>query len=297
MRINNEFTVHAPIDRAWALLTDVEAIAPCMPGAQLTGIRAAETDTATGTSANKATVGEIYEGKVKVKLGPVVAEYQGTAAFIEKDDEKHRGVIDAKGRDRRGAGNASAMITVELRADGDGTTVAIDTELKISGKIAQFGAGMIQEVSEKLLGQFVGCLEGKLAAPAESAPATTQPVTPEATQPEAIQSQFTVPTIASSASEPTGGAPELVPVAADLPPTITPATAPPAPVSAAAEAAATKATAPAAEPARRTFQASPEPEALDLLDLAGGAAFKRMLPIVIAGAAVVAAVIFYLTRR
>jgi carbon monoxide dehydrogenase subunit G len=150
MRINNEFTVHAPIDRAWALLTDVEAIAPCMPGAQLTGIRPAQ-------DGSVAAGDEIYEGKVKVKLGPVVAEYKGTALFIEKDDEKHRGVIDAKGRDSRGAGNASALITVQLREDGEGTTVAIDTELKISGKIAQFGAGMIQEVSEKLLGQFVGC--------------------------------------------------------------------------------------------------------------------------------------------
>ena len=80
MKINNEFTVHAPIDRAWALLTDVEAIAPCMPGAQLTGVRPAE----------EGAVGEVYEGKVKVKMGPVVAEYKGTAVFIEKDDEKYR---------------------------------------------------------------------------------------------------------------------------------------------------------------------------------------------------------------
>ena len=96
MKINNEFTVHAPIDRAWALLTDVEAIAPCMPGAQLTGIRPAE--------AGETLAGEVYEGKVKVKMGPVMAEYKGTAVFIEKDDEKYRGVIDAKGRDSRGAG-------------------------------------------------------------------------------------------------------------------------------------------------------------------------------------------------
>jgi carbon monoxide dehydrogenase subunit G len=231
MKIDNEFTVHASIDRAWALLTDVEAIAPCMPGAQLTGIGDNET----------------YEGKVKVKMGPVVAEYKGTAVFIEKDDEKYRGVIDAKGRDSRGAGNASAMITVQLRSDGASTTVSIDTELKISGKIAQFGAGMIQEVSEKLLGQFVGCLEGKLAEPA-----------PEP-EPEPVP------------------AVELAPVPAVEPTaTIAPVTAP---------------------PARRDFHNTAEPEALDLLDLAGGAAFKRLLPMAIAGAAVVAAVIFFLTRR
>ncbi|HST84291.1 MAG TPA: SRPBCC domain-containing protein [Kineosporiaceae bacterium] len=253
MKINNEFTVQAPIDRAWALLTDVEAIAPCMPGAQLTGIRPAD----------EISAAEIYEGKVKVKMGPVVAEYKGTAVFIEKDDENYRGVIDANGRDSRGAGTASAVITVRLHSDGESTTVGIDTDLKISGKIAQFGAGMIQEVSEKLLGQFVSCLEGKLAAPAE--PETVaEPVAPadvaepEVAQPDLAQADLAQPDLAQ---------PDLAsPVAT-------------------------------ATPARRTFKAAPEPEALDLLDLAGGAAVKRLVPVAIAGAVVVAAVIFFRTRR
>jgi carbon monoxide dehydrogenase subunit G len=265
MKINHQFTVHAPIEQAWTLLTDVEAIAPCMPGAQLTGIRPAEAGT----------VGETYEGKVKVKMGPVVAEYKGTAVFIEKDDEKYRGVIDAKGRDSRGAGNASATITLQLQPDGEGTTVQIETDLKISGKIAQFGAGMIQEVSEKLLGQFVGCLEGKLAAP---------------TEPEPVA----VDTAAAAAAPTAGTAAALVvdEVTADaaLATSVTPVGTEPAP------AAATATTSPA-EPVRRPFQAMAEPEALDLLDLAGGAAFKRLLPLAIAGAAVVAAVIFFLVRR
>src|SRR4051795_2608863 len=167
MKIDNRFTVHAPIDRAWQILTDVETIAPCMPGAQLTGVQAGE-------------AGEIYEGKVKVKIGPVVSEFKGTATFVEKDGQKYRGVIDAKGRDTRGAGNASATIVIELAPDGEGTTVTIDTDLKISGKVAQFGASMIKEVSEKLLGQFVACLEGKLLTPDEI------PVEPAAgTPPEA----------------------------------------------------------------------------------------------------------------
>jgi len=298
MKINNEFTVHAPIDRAWTLLTDVEAIAPCMPGAQLTGVRPAEADPAGATPA-----GEIYEGKVKVKMGPVVAEYKGTAVFIEKDDATYHGVIDAKGRDSRGAGNASAMITVQLRPDGEGTTVGISTDLKISGKIAQFGAGMIQEVSEKLLGQFVGCLEGKLAAPAE--PVAAEPVAAEAATPTptvagTVSAQADEPADASGTPEAAQGAPELILEDAPLASTIAPATAPPTPVSPAAAAAVTAASSSTAEPAeqaRRTFQPSPEPEALDLLDLAGGAAFKRLLPVAIAGVVVVAAVIFFLTRR
>lgn len=157
MKIDNEFTVGVPIDRAWAVLTDLEGIAPCMPGAVLTGVE-----------------GDVYSGKVKIKVGPITSEYAGTARFTERDEAKHRAVIDASGRDVRGAGNAAAAITAQLRAEGSSTVVSVDTDLKISGKIAQFGSGMIKEVSTKLLGQFVDCLEGKLAAdvPVPTAPAT-----------------------------------------------------------------------------------------------------------------------------
>ena len=147
MKIDHEFTVSVPIDRAWEVLTDLEGIAPCMPGAQLTGVD-----------------GDVYSGKVKIKVGPVVSQYAGTATFAEKDDANHRAVIDAKGRDSRGAGNASALITAQLTPDGDRTRVTVDTDLKITGRIAQFGSGMIKEVSTKLLGQFVASLEEKLLA-------------------------------------------------------------------------------------------------------------------------------------
>lgn len=148
MKIDNEFTVSAPIERAWAVLTDLEGIAPCMPGAMLTGRD-----------------GDAYNGKVKIKVGPVTSEYAGVASFVEKDDAAHHAVIDAKGKDSRGAGNASALITADLTPQGDRTLVTVSTDLKITGKIAQFGSGMIQEVSKKLLGQFVACLETKLDAP------------------------------------------------------------------------------------------------------------------------------------
>jgi carbon monoxide dehydrogenase subunit G len=161
VRIDNEFKVGVPIDRAWAVLTDLEGIAPCLPGAQLTGVD-----------------GAVFTGRVKIKVGPVVSEYAGTARFIEKNDATHHAVIDAKGKDARGAGNASALIDAHLRADGDFTIVSVDTDLNITGKIAQFGSGMIKEVSAKLLGQFAENLEAKLNASeealvVEASPATT----------------------------------------------------------------------------------------------------------------------------
>jgi carbon monoxide dehydrogenase subunit G len=150
MKITDEFTVSVPVDRAWQVLTDLAGIAPCMPGAQLTGFD-----------------GETYNGKVRIKVGPVISEFAGTARFAAKDDAAHRAVIDARGKDSRGAGNASALITAGLRAEGDRTVVSVDTDLKITGKVAQFGSGMIKQVSEKLLGEFVDCLESKLGADSE----------------------------------------------------------------------------------------------------------------------------------
>ncbi len=164
MKIDNEFTVGVPIERAWTVLTDLAGIAPCLPGASLTGVE-----------------GDVFSGEVTVKVGPVVSHYAGTATFAEKDDVAHRAVIDAKGRDSRGAGNAAAMITAQLHDEGDHTRVVVDTDLKISGKIAQLGGGMIKEVSSKLLGQFVACLESKLVAapaPADVPPSAVAAPTP-----------------------------------------------------------------------------------------------------------------------
>jgi uncharacterized protein len=152
MKIDNQFSVNVPIDEAWNALTDLERIAPCMPGAQLTGRE-----------------GDAYLGTVKVKVGPVISEFAGTASFVEKDEATYHAIIDAKGRDSRGSGNASATITAQLRSDGAArTTVAVETDLKISGKLAQFGSGMIAEVSSKLLGQFADSLEKLLATAPEA---------------------------------------------------------------------------------------------------------------------------------
>jgi carbon monoxide dehydrogenase subunit G len=174
MKIDNEFTVDVPIERAWQVLTDLEGVAGCLPGAQLTGVD-----------------GDVYTGRVKVKVGPVVSEYAGTARFAEKDDEAHRAVIDAKGKDSRGAGNAAAAIHAQLRADGPRTVVTVNTDLTITGKIAQFGSGMIKEVSAKLLAQFVRNLEAELLVPTPAADAPLDaapaPVAPSvASEPEPL---------------------------------------------------------------------------------------------------------------
>ncbi len=161
MEIANEFTVDAPIDVAWTTLTDIPFIAPCMPGATLEG----EED-------------GVFSGNVKIKVGPVTAQYKGTATFVEKDDDARRAVIDGKGRDSRGAGNANALITAQMHDEGERTRVEIVTDLKVSGKVAQFGRGVMQDVSEKLLGQFADCLEGKMAALQETPAETPQDAPP-----------------------------------------------------------------------------------------------------------------------
>ena len=147
MELTNSFDVARSIDETWAVLTDVERIAPCLPGAQLQEID-----------------GDEYRGIVKVKVGPITAQYKGAASFAQKDDDAHKAVLDAKGRDTRGAGNAEAVITAELEAvDGGTTRVDVFTDLKVTGKVAQFGRGVMADVSAKLMGQFADNLHDMLA--------------------------------------------------------------------------------------------------------------------------------------
>jgi uncharacterized protein len=149
MELTNDFRVGVPVERAWAVLTDVELIAPCMPGAQLQEIE-----------------GDEYRGVVKVKVGPITAQYKGAARFVERDESGHKAVLRAEGRETRGQGNANATITAQLTPDGDGTAVSVVTDLTITGRVAQFGRGVMADVSSKLLGQFADCLESKLLSDA-----------------------------------------------------------------------------------------------------------------------------------
>jgi carbon monoxide dehydrogenase subunit G len=142
MEIAESFRVSTSIDDTWKVLLDIEGIAPCLPGAQLQEVE-----------------GDEYRGVVKVKVGPITAQYKGAAKLAEVDESARRIVIDASGRDTRGQGNAKATIVVTMASEGAGTKVDVVTDLSITGKVAQFGRGVLADVSSKLMGQFVENLE------------------------------------------------------------------------------------------------------------------------------------------
>lgn len=146
MELVHSFTVPADPPRTWELLTDLQQVGGCFPGA-------------TVTSADE----ETFEGEVKVKLGPIAVTYQGKGRFLERDDQSHHAKIEGLGRGLRGLGNATALATIDLSPHEGGTKVDVVTDLSITGKPAQFGRGVMQSVSDKLLGQFVACLESRLA--------------------------------------------------------------------------------------------------------------------------------------
>lgn len=153
MELTNAFTVALHPDEAWAVLTDVERIAPCMPGAELQEVE-----------------GDEYRGIVKVKVGPITARYKGTATFESRDQTNGRLVLRAEGREARGQGNASARIVVTLAPDGEGTRVSLSTDLTITGKVSQLGRGVLADVSTRLLTQFVESLESEVLVRSESLP-------------------------------------------------------------------------------------------------------------------------------
>ena len=168
MELVNEFRVPVPSTTAWTVLTDVQRVAPCIPGAQLLSVD-----------------GDDFTGAVKVKVGPITVSYQGEATFTEKDESAQRVVIRANGKETRGSGNAAALVTAQLKDEGDVTGVVITTDLTISGKAAQFGRGVLADVAGNLIAQFAKRLEADLqggaaeqtttAATAEQATAAAAP--------------------------------------------------------------------------------------------------------------------------
>ncbi|GID31918.1 SRPBCC family protein [Paractinoplanes brasiliensis] len=316
MRITNEFTVHTPIDHAWQVLTDLEGVAPCLPGAQLTGVD-----------------GGVYRGKVKVKVGPVVSDFTGTARFTEKDDTAYRAVIDAKGRDARAGGNASALVTASLTPAGDSTLVSVDTDLRISGKLAQFGSGMIKEISGKLLAQFVTNLEAKLASDDAPTGAGTVPAVPSPAATDTAPETAAAPAPGPPAATPGAETPSPANLTADLIPAdpgaaepATPAVAGTEPLAAStvdatgtaepeltnyastSSAVATDSTpssdfpvngsqaAPNPRPSTAPAAVADEPEPLDLLAVAGGSIYKRAIPAAVGVAMVVGVIVWFIAR-
>lgn len=259
MDLTHTFSVPASIDQTWAAFQDIESVAACFPGAQVTSVE-----------------GDSFEGTCKVKLGPIALVYNGSGHFVEKDEAAHRMVIEAKGKDKRGNGTAGAHVTAQLTEVDGSTEVSVVTDLNITGKPAQFGRGVMQDVSDKLLGLFVECLKDKVGdgVPAETAPPPEPP------------SDVTAP---AAPAAPTEGAP----AAATAEPVL-PAPPGPAPSSAAPSSAApSSAAAPSPTPPKAPQQA--EVEALDLgatvLPVLAKAYWKQAVAALVLIAVVVAVVI------
>lgn len=170
MRFSNSFEVSLPPAEAWKTLMDIPAIAPCLPGAELTEVVDAET----------------YKGKVSVRMGPVVLAFAGTAKFEERDDVAHKARVKAQGVDSKGRGGASAVADFRLEPSGAGSKVLIDTDLNLTGSVAQYGrgAGVIQTIAAQLITQFSKALEKKIAKAPPSASQTSAPAAPPANDPD-----------------------------------------------------------------------------------------------------------------
>lgn len=257
MKIHNEFTVSASIDQAWNTMLDLEKIAPCLPGADI-----------------QDEAGDEYAGTMKIKVGPITASYKGTVRFEEADEANHRAVLQATGRDARGQGTASATIVSTLLEVDGSTKVNVETDLKLTGRAAQFGRGLAQDVATRMLDQFAACLEQEIssagAAEAAAQPASgnvSQAATPDGS-PSAAGAGATVQGAIVTGSSPSGAA-ASAPTTGIQQPT--------------------------------TQDASPrgpaeEPEALDLGDTTRGALFKRLTPM-LAGAGVLVILTWLFRRR
>jgi len=183
MELSHDFTVPASVDDAWATFMDLERVGSCFPGATITSVDESG-----------------FAGTVKVKLGPIALQYAGSGQFIERDDTAHRAVIEAKGKDKRGNGTAGATVTLLLAPSGEGTRIEVTTDLSITGKPAQFGRGVMQEVSDKLLQQFVGCIESQFAEPAEPEPVVEPAPTDAGGAPPAVAPGSAVPPASDAAA-------------------------------------------------------------------------------------------------
>ncbi len=263
MELDHSFTVPVPPDRAWEVLLDVEGIAPCMPGATVE-----EFD------------GEVVTGRIKVKVGPVSLTYRGTAKFTERDPEARMVVVDASGKETRGAGTASATIRASLEPSGEGTQVLIHTTMNVTGRPAQFGRGVIAEVGGKLLEKFAENLAqmisdgGVGSASTDGTASTDRTATTDGTAGGSALSADAESSAAESSagtsSVATDSAESTLAVATEAGPETT------EPVT-------------AARPPAYTAPAAPAPQnedSINLVTLVGPAILKRVLPVAVAVTAV-----------
>jgi carbon monoxide dehydrogenase subunit G len=240
MQLENKFTIEAPIEKAWEALNTPEMIAPCFPGATLTEYE-----------------GDSFTGTVKVKLGPISLTYKGKGTYVTRDEDAHKVVIEATGRDSRGNGTASATVTGSMIADGpDKTAVTMVTDMTITGRPAQFGRGVISDVADKIIGQFASCVAEKLTPQQDSAPAAASSSNGTAGTATATATPA-VPVTPATTSAPTA------------PTTPKPVTTPSAPMKS-------------------------DIDAIDLLDTAGAPVLRRLAPVL---AVALLGLIIFLIRR
>ncbi len=160
MKLEQSFEVHAPLERVWETLIDVERVAPCLPGAEIT----------------EASDDGTYRGTFSVRLGPTTAAYRGELNVEEQDEAAHRVTMRATGQDKRGQGSAKATIVSNMSADGDVTRVDVETDFTITGRLARFGrGGMIQDISNRLMKDFADCLQQRIEAPPAAEPPAAPP--------------------------------------------------------------------------------------------------------------------------
>ena len=249
MKLENEFTVPAPVAAAWDVLLDVERVAPCLPGATIDGAE-----------------GDVYSGTMKIKVGPITTSYKGTVQIEEADEAGRRAVMRAQARDSRGQGTAAATITSTMEEVEGGTRVHVETDMRVTGPAAQFGRGVMQDVSAKLMGRFADCLAEEIAG----AGATAEPPAAE----EAGGAASSAPQPAAETGP--APAPEGARVVGPQNPAASP---PPGPAGESAAAAAR----PAGESAERAAQRAASPrrseEVLDLGEASRDAVLKRVAPV------------------
>ncbi len=247
MKLRNEFEVPVGVEQVWAVLLDVERVAPCLPGATIDGQD-----------------GDTYRGSMKLKLGPITSTYKGTVKIEEADEAARRAVMHAQAKDARGQGTAAATITSTMEAVGDSTKVAVETDMRVTGPAAQFGRGVMQDVSAKLMRQFADCLAQRITGGPE------EPAAEEAAPAEAAAEP------AAAGATPGNGA-----AAATAPPSGAPgATTPPSGAAAAGA------------------NGGPErgaPDVLDLGEASRDAVIKRVVPVV--GGLLLALVLLRVVRR
>ena len=280
MELNHSFTVPVGADTAFEVLTDIERIAPCMPGASIDSVD-----------------GEEFTGSVKVKVGPMQVTYRGKARYAELDRDTHSAVIEARAQETRGSGTANATISANLEEKGEEETqVTVVSNLSITGRPAQFGRGVMNDVGAKLLGQFADCLSTKLSGEEEpeeevveeAAETTTTAAAGSNGSSAATSEQEITQQVGTASPQPATGA---TAAAATGAPSAAAATSGATPVSASASSsnsgtqAANRATTP-------TQTAAPDVEAIDLFEVAGASVAKRVIP-----AAVVLLLILLIWRR